>query len=373
MKRVLITLVFGFLVAILAVFPRQVKGWFGAGNPVPGGNWPPTITGLRGQIALPEYKFAPDFYTVGDNVVIHVQGTNLTSEEVTSRYFLAISKVNQSPTGSDINDGTPSTPGLNENTLFINHNAGNDAQTLISTIDLGTQTFPANGSTTFSGSYLTTQAGYFQFDFMDINPSGDYQPGHILAAGFFRVLSANSVSSPTPTPIPTQTPTPTPQVLGMNTVSNGPPGPSQCGAQKPPKPGTLTAEKTSPTTVKLTWSAVTPVTYYAISYGTDPNNFQFGVPNVGNSTSFVVGALNPNLKYYFKVIAVNDCMPSDPTAEVSPGGVLGASTEKVLGASTDRLAATDSDLYLPRIMAAAMFFVLSLTSGVKFLHGSKKS
>lgn len=188
-------------------------------------------------------------------------------------------------------------------------------------------------------------------------------------SGDIVVGPTDEVCEQTPTPTPEATPTPT---GGSNT--GGSSGAPQCTAQKPSQPSSLSAVKTSPTTVKLTWGAVVPVTYYSISYGTDPNNFQFGVPNVGNTTSFVIGALNPDLKYYFKVIAVNDCMPSDPSAEVTPGGVLGASTEsKVLGASTDRLAGTHSDFYIQRLALSIMVFGVSLVFGVKLLHGQKES
>ena len=77
------------------------------------------------------------------------------------------------------------------------------------------KTFPANNNLTFGGSYTTNNTGYYQFDFMDIDPSGGYTPGHILAAGFFRVLKKPCSEvcpsiTPTPTPIATSTPTPTP-------------------------------------------------------------------------------------------------------------------------------------------------------------------
>src|SRR5258708_7471798 len=95
--------IFIFLLVGL-ILPGRVYGWFGAGQ-TPG--WPATTSGLTGQIALPEYKFSPDFYLVGDTVSINVKGTNLTSSNVTSHYYLAISRVIEAPIGTNITDGNP--------------------------------------------------------------------------------------------------------------------------------------------------------------------------------------------------------------------------------------------------------------------------
>lgn len=166
----------------------------------------------------------------------------------------------------------------------------------------------------------------------------------------------------TPTPVPDNPPAPP-----------GPPGPKVCDAKQPPAPLLLSVTRTSATTALLKWAPVTPSTYYVISYGTDPNNLQFGVPNTGNTDNFTVGALNPNLNYYFNLRAVNDCMPSDPSAILGTGGtVLGASTGQVLGASTDRLAATHSDFSTIRAFGGFAVFGLVFASGVQFLHGKEE-
>jgi hypothetical protein len=41
-----------------------------------------------------------------------------------------------------------------------------------------------------------------------------------------------------------------------------------------------------------------------------PRNYIYGAPDVGNSTSYAVGYLQPGSTYYFSVMAVNGCMPS---------------------------------------------------------------
>lgn len=203
----------------------QTQAWFGAGK-TPG--WPATTTGLAGEIPLPSYKFAPDFYRVGDTVSPQVTGFNLTGKSVTSHYFLAVDRVIESPIGVNITNGTPTTPGINENDLNTNHKNGNDVQSQVALIDLGSFTFPAHGQTTFSASYKTTETGYYQFDFIDIDPA-EYQPGHILAAGYFRVLPPLVTPSPTPSPSvspspstkpepsPSPTPTPTTDNQGQKT------------------------------------------------------------------------------------------------------------------------------------------------------------
>jgi hypothetical protein len=382
-SKLLLPLFVCLLISLIALSSlmrtAQVLAWFGAGS-TPG--WPATTTGLRGEIALPVYKFSPDFYTVGDTVTFSVTGFNLNSSPLTSHYWLVINQVTQAPIGTDRTSGDPSTPGLNENQLYDFHQASNDVQVRVASSDLGNITFPGNGNTTFQGTYTTTTTGYFQFDFIDVDPASELPAGHILAAGFIRVLrGANSSPTPTPNPTsstePTPTPTPTPDP-GTNNNSNNNGGGGgggggsapTCGAQKPPTPTLLSVISTSTTTVQLNWTSVNPATGYSISYGTSPGNFQFGVPNVGNTTSYSIGALDPNQKYYFVVRALNDCMPGDPSNEKATnrgGAVLGATSGQVLGESTESLAATGSHEGIRAIFA---FLVGALTFGV--LVKSKK-
>lgn len=155
--------------------------------------------------------------------------------------------------------------------------------------------------------------------------------------------------NPTPTPTGEVQPTPTPTPGSNNNDNNNhndnpQPKPYQCTQGKPGTPSITGLDRTSGSTVKLSWSAVNPVTSYAISYGTSAGNYQYGVPSTGNVTSFTIGGLDPNANYYFIVRGINDCMPGDPSGEKGTGGsVLGASTGgQVLGASTDVLAATGS-------------------------------
>lgn len=177
---------------------------------------------------------------------------------------------------------------------------------------------------------------------------------------------ATATPSPSPSPVPTEpgspivtpspNPTPTPSILGSSTTSD--PGAPQCSAQTPPDPKILTAIRLNPTTEKITWTSVTPVTYYTISYGPSANNLIYGVPNTGNQTSFVIGALKPGEDYVFVAHAVNDCAPSDPSIPSN-----GNSGGQVLGASTSKLADTSGEQTLPRsILAVLVGFATLLIS-----------
>lgn len=221
MKKLLISLI--LVLGIFSLITAKADAWFGA-DETPG--WPVTSSGLKGEIQLPVYKFAPDFYNIGDTVNITVKGTNTTGSDVNSHYFFVIHKVMESPTGTNISDGTPTTPGVNENDLYNNFTGGHDVETFATSADLGNQTFLANSQHSFGGSYITTEVGYFKFDFVDSNPS-EYSLGSILASGFFRVLrpsstpTATPVATPTPAPIVTATPTDNNSNNNTSTVNDG--------------------------------------------------------------------------------------------------------------------------------------------------------
>src|SRR5258708_6707633 len=211
----------------------DVSAWFGACTP----GWPAMTNGLCGEIALPQYKFSPDFYTVGNTVTINTRGFNKSTSPITDHFWLVVNKVIEAPKGTNISDGQPTTPGLNENQLNDFHKANNDVQQNVAKIDIGSQTFPASGSATFGGSYTTNQPGYYQFDFLDIDPNGPYSDGHILSAGFFRVLAPVVTPTPSPSPSPSTKPTPSPT-----------PSPSPCvGEACPANPTPTQSAPPSPT------------------------------------------------------------------------------------------------------------------------------
>ena len=98
-----------------------------------------------------------------------------------------------------------------------------------------------------------------------------------------------------------------------------------CSATKPGSAPTITSVVSGDNSVTLTWSkAGNPVTNYLVAYGTKPGSIEYGNPNVGNSdtTSYTIKGLSGGTRYYFKIKAINDCMPGDWSNEVSsiPGG-----------------------------------------------------
>ena len=81
------------------------------------------------------------------------------------------------------------------------------------------------------------------------------------------------------------------------------------------------------------------MTHYTLAYGTEPGNYQYGVPNTGNVTSYLVSGLTPGVTYYFAVYGVNECAPSARSNEVATSGAVGG---QVLGATTTTLGYTGS-------------------------------
>ena len=70
----------------------------------------------------------------------------------------------------------------------------------------------------------------------------------------------------------------------------------------------------------LTWTdSADPVSNYLVSYGIASKSYIYGDPNVGGqgTTSFTIGALAGNKKYYFAVGASNNCGASGLSNEVS--------------------------------------------------------
>lgn len=180
--------------------------------------------------------------------------------------------------------------------------------------------------------------------------------------------SCGGDSGPTPTPTqgdqgntPTPIPTSQPSNGGGGSTPNNDSKPKECTETTPGTPTITSVEKTSSTTVRLTWTAVEPVTTYAISYGTSAGNYQYGVPSTGKVTSFTVGGLDPNATYYFSVLGINDCKPGNASEERSTSGgqVLGTSTGQVLGATTDVLGATGNS---KTIIALGLSVIGSLVS-----------
>jgi hypothetical protein len=138
-----------------------------------------------------------------------------------------------------------------------------------------------------------------------------------------------------------------------------------CGAQVPPAPHLFRAVRIASDKVDLGWTSVSPVTHYSIGYGLRSGDYVFGVDNVGNVTSYVVGGLDPRATYYFVVRGVNDCAPGPWSNElaVAPGVVLGERGGEVLGITT--LPETGGDLLWLNFVRSAAGMILGI--GFKLL------
>lgn len=135
-------------------------------------------------------------------------------------------------------------------------------------------------------------------------------------------------SSPTPTAVlnPTSTPnqtggssesTSTTSIKTATATSTAPQAkPPKCTVTTPNAPKLLSVVPLTQTSVMLEWTKIDQATHYAVSFGTQSSSYTFGVPNTGNTTSFVIGQLSPNTNYFFVLQAINDCAPSKLSNEV---------------------------------------------------------
>lgn len=148
----------------------------------------------------------------------------------------------------------------------------------------------------------------------------------------FAVATVEDEPSPPPptttVPPPTTTttaPTSTPISVGDGT---GPAAPPSCNATAPGSAPTITSAVGGTNSVTLTWTkAANPVTHYFIVYGRSPGAEEYGATNIGNAntTTFTVESLSGGTTYYFRIAAVNSCMPGKYSNEISArpsGGTL---------------------------------------------------
>lgn len=125
--------------------------------------------------------------------------------------------------------------------------------------------------------------------------------------------------TPSPTRIPTATPTPgsasTAQILGSTTE------PPVCRDAKPNKrPELFAAISRGAHDIELYFTDdANPYDHISLEYGTRRDVYQFGATNIGGNgiRQYVVGGLQQNSRYYFRVSAVNGCMTSGWSNEIS--------------------------------------------------------
>jgi len=99
-----------------------------------------------------------------------------------------------------------------------------------------------------------------------------------------------------------------------------------CNSKRPDMPQLVSIVR-SRTEAVVTWTKVDLADHYTLAYGTKIGDYPYGVANTGNVTTFTVGALDPSRVYYFRVYAVNNCMPSEPSGTAPQGpAILGLAT-----------------------------------------------
>lgn len=126
--------------------------------------------------------------------------------------------------------------------------------------------------------------------------------------------------------------------------------PPQCSAQAPGSAPVLTITNVGTNTVSLSWTAVSPVTHYALVFTRTSDGSQYGSPNIGNVTSYTVNNLSGGANYTFEVFGVNDCAPgarSTQTTQEEVGGAVLAGRPtgpagEVLGVEEDATASAET-------------------------------
>lgn len=106
-----------------------------------------------------------------------------------------------------------------------------------------------------------------------------------------------------------------------------------CSHAVPDAPQLLSVTRQTATSVALSWTASPNTTHYGISYGREAGNYEYGLVDVGDVTTFVVHDLDPHVPYFFSVFAYNHCSPSTRSNEVSIG-------KSLFGSQTTRMAQT---------------------------------
>ncbi|MBD3279446.1 MAG: hypothetical protein GF390_01915 [Candidatus Pacebacteria bacterium] len=97
-----------------------------------------------------------------------------------------------------------------------------------------------------------------------------------------------------------------------------------CTASAPAEAPALSVSNPTDNTVTLTWTAVSPVTHYALVFTRDSDGAQYGSTNIGNVTSYTVTNLSGGESYSFQVFGINDCMPGPRSNTATIGTVSGA-------------------------------------------------
>ncbi len=109
-------------------------------------------------------------------------------------------------------------------------------------------------------------------------------------------------------------------VAGTSTSIASPP---RCDASAPTTAPNVTITNVGTNTVSLSWTPVSPVTHYGITFTRTSDGAQYGSTNIGNVTSYTVTNLSGGANYTFQVFGVNDCAPGPLSNNAATGIVPG--------------------------------------------------
>ena len=104
--------------------------------------------------------------------------------------------------------------------------------------------------------------------------------------------------------------------------SGGTATPPVCHDDVPGSAPSVSITNIGTNTVSLSWSAVTPVSHYALIFTRNSDGAQYGSTNIGNVTNFTINNLSGGAAYTFEVFGVNGCAPG-PRGATGSGNVPG--------------------------------------------------
>jgi hypothetical protein len=158
------------------------------------------------------------------------------------------------------------------------------------------------------------------------------------------------------------------------------PSSTTCQNTRPDAPSYLQATVIDSHSVRLNWPQVTNATHYGVVYGTQPGVYIYGASNVGNVSSYTVGNLVFNTRYYFAVFANSECAVSSYSSEASayPTGSVGGTnvsyatpTPRATPHSTTQAAASGQNYQFPSATPVASFQPIDPNSNNPFTSSNQ--
>jgi len=183
---------------------------------------------------------------------------------------------------------------------------------------------------------------------------------------FFSPIETKAVETQFAMEILDVTPTPTPinSTSTSNSSTNNQVSAPICNAGKPGSAPIIISATRGTNSVTLKWSkGDTPLTKYLVAYGTKSGSIQFGNPDVGgmDTTSYTIQGLSGGTRYYFRIKAINECMPGDFSNEVSSipnGKIVSSSTTTTITTTTTE--ETPAENFVPISQIPSELFDIAL-------------